>query len=437
MNRKIKILVVTYLPWRDDNNIGNSYSNIFDGTDVDKYEFAHVYVRDGMPQNNLVHEYYHISEKAIFRRLLLKKDKVGRYFHLDNCVDSPKDQFSSLYNKARILRWELFFLIREMACMTDSWKNQDFESFLDYFQPDIVFGTLSANPLISNLMCYVSKSRNIPLITYPWDDHYTINRFSWSPVYWIRKLYGRFYQRKSASQSEFLYVISDMMRQEYENIFKKRCKILFKGHQFSTDSPVIKDVNKPIRLVYMGNIGGGRWKTLKILADTIKLINLKRGKQVMMLNIYSLSPKNNEIVNALNIKEASRLNDPVPNKEVSHVMDSADILVHAEPYAKEDYIFYRSSFSTKLVDYFYHAKAILSLGGMTASTTYLIDNNATLYLTKDKMIEQLVKIADDKSILQSLAIKSWKCGANNHDINKIQQMVYDDFCNCLIYKNIQ
>lgn len=54
---------MTYLPWREDNNIGNSYSNIFRNTDKDKYEFAHIYVRDGMPQNKLVHEYYHISEK--------------------------------------------------------------------------------------------------------------------------------------------------------------------------------------------------------------------------------------------------------------------------------------------------------------------------------------------------------------------------------------
>lgn len=63
MDRKIRILLMTYLPWREDNNIGNSYSNIFRNTDKDKYEFAHIYVRDGMPQNKLVHEYYHISEK--------------------------------------------------------------------------------------------------------------------------------------------------------------------------------------------------------------------------------------------------------------------------------------------------------------------------------------------------------------------------------------
>ena len=27
--KKIKILLITSMPWREDNNIGNSYSNLF------------------------------------------------------------------------------------------------------------------------------------------------------------------------------------------------------------------------------------------------------------------------------------------------------------------------------------------------------------------------------------------------------------------------
>ena len=32
--KKIKILLITSMPWREDNNIGNSYSNLFG--DIDK-----------------------------------------------------------------------------------------------------------------------------------------------------------------------------------------------------------------------------------------------------------------------------------------------------------------------------------------------------------------------------------------------------------------
>ena len=63
--QKIRILVITSMPWRNDNNIGNSYSNIFSGLEH-KIEFAHIYCRSGMPQNNLCHKYFQITEKILF-----------------------------------------------------------------------------------------------------------------------------------------------------------------------------------------------------------------------------------------------------------------------------------------------------------------------------------------------------------------------------------
>lgn len=50
--KKIKILLITSMPWREDNNIGNSYSNLFG--DIDEFEIAHIYCRDGEPYNKKV-----------------------------------------------------------------------------------------------------------------------------------------------------------------------------------------------------------------------------------------------------------------------------------------------------------------------------------------------------------------------------------------------
>lgn len=61
--KKLKVLLVTSMPWRDDNNIGNSYSNIFG--DLENVEFAHIYCRAGMPQNKIVKKYFQITEGGI------------------------------------------------------------------------------------------------------------------------------------------------------------------------------------------------------------------------------------------------------------------------------------------------------------------------------------------------------------------------------------
>lgn len=426
MERKIKVLVITYLPWREDNNIGNSYSNIFANTQ-DKYEFAHIYIRNGMPQNTLAKDYYHISIIKMMKRMFKPNLVVGERMKIEDFLRQKKTQFSSFFKKMKMLRWPVFFLVEELAGLSKSWKTKEFEQFIDDFDPDLIFGTLPDNPLISNLMLYVKNRKNIPLVTYPWDDYYSLHHSNLSPIFWIRKMMQRHYLYKTAQASEFLYVISNLMKDEYELAFKKDCRLMFKGYNFDASKTLEKKkVEYTIQLVYMGNIGAGRWKTLALLASAIRDINVDGPK--MMLNIYTLSPTDDKMKAALNIDGTSRLNLPVPNEKKQKVMDGADILLHVEPFKKSEYQFYRASFSTKLVDYFYSAKCILAIGGMTASTDYLVRNDAAICITdKSKIKENLMKIVDKPQLINEYAKKSWDCGLINHQIDKIQTRMYNDF----------
>lgn len=423
---KIKVLVITYLPWREDNNIGNSYSNIFANTQ-DKYEFAHIYVRNGMPQNTLAKDYYHISIIKMMKRMLKPNLVVGERMKIEDFSQTEKTQVSSFFKKMKMLRWPVFFLVEELAGLSKSWKTKEFDQFIDDFDPDLIFGTLPDNPLISNLMLYVKNRKNIPLVTYPWDDYYSLHHSNLSPIFWIRKMMQRHYLYKTAQASEFLYVISNLMKDEYELAFKKDCRLMFKGYNFDASKTLEKKkVEYTIQLVYMGNIGAGRWKTLALLASAIRDINVDGPK--MMLNIYTLSPTDDKMKAALNIDGTSRLNLPVPNEKKQKVMDGADILLHVEPFKKSEYQFYRASFSTKLVDYFYSAKCILAVGGMTASTDYLVRNDAAICITdKSKIKENLMKIVDKPQLINEYAKKSWDCGLINHQIDKIQSRMYNDF----------
>lgn len=426
MEKKIKVLVITYLPWREDNNIGNSYSNIFANTQ-DKYEFAHIYVRNGMPQNTLAKDYYHISIIKMMKRMFKPNLVVGERMKIEDFSQTEKTQFSSFFKKMKMLRWPVFFLVEELAGLSKSWKTKEFDQFIDDFDPDLIFGTLPDNPLISNLMLYVKNRKNIPLVTYPWDDYYSLHHSNLSPIFWIRKMMQRHYLYKTAQASEFLYVISNLMKDEYELAFKKDCRLMFKGYNFDASKTLEKKkVEYTIQLVYMGNIGAGRWKTLALLASAIRDINVDGPK--MMLNIYTLSPTDDKMKAALNIDGTSRLNLPVPNEKKQKVMDGADILLHVEPFKKSEYQFYRASFSTKLVDYFYSAKCILAIGGMTASTDYLVRNDAAICITdKCSIKESLMKIVDNPQLINEYAKKSWNCGLINHQIDKIQTRMYNDF----------
>lgn len=426
MKRKIRILVITYTTWRDDTNLGNSYSNIFKGMD-DKFEFAHIYFKDSMPENRLCHKYFQVSEKGLFKSLINRKP-VGKTFELENPMDTPKASFSSAYNKARALRWEIFLMARDYLASWGNWKTKDLDHFIEDFQPDLIFGNLHYIPVINKMMVYVKQKFNIPLVIYPWDDFYSLKRISYSPVFWLRYLSERRWIKKCAVNSDLMYTITKEMKEEYKRYFGKDSHILYKGHVFDKEADIKSVDSKPIHLVYMGYIGSGRWKVLGQLAQIVQKFNEKDNN--LFLDVYTMSPHTPAIESALNIEGSCRLNNPIPSSETMGVMHSADILVHVEPINNADMYTYRLSFSTKLVDYFYNGKCVLAIGGNTSSMSYLKENDAAFVVddvTKSESV--LANLIKSPHLIEEYGRKAWNCGKRNHQIQNIQKMIYEDFSN--------
>lgn len=425
MERKIRVLVVTYLPWSNEISVGNTLSNIFRGME-DRLEFANIYFREDNPNNDIVSHFFNISEKQLAKSIFDRK-AVGHEVHPEETPQ--KKSFSNRYNKARSMRWDSMLLAQDMIGVLGKWKSNALNEFVEHFQPDFVFGPLGRVPVSNNLMRYVSTKYDIPLVTYPWDDHYSLKKVAFSPFFWIKTFVERHAIRKCAKQSEFLYGITQTMCDEYARYFHKDIKVLYKGYDFG-EMPEIKKFTIPLKFIYMGNLGSGRWQVLGKLAEAINEIN-KKGKKVEML-VYSMSPKTEAMKKALDNGD-SHLMPPVDNKDVLATMKSADVLVHVEPALLKDRLFFRLSFSTKLVDYFFNARCILALGGDTSSIRYLRDNDAAIVETDVcKIKEQIERLVNQPDLVSEYAEKAWDCGLRNHQIQEIQDGIYSDFCNVIL-----
>ena len=428
--KKIKILLITSMPWREDNNIGNSYSNIFGG--MDNLEFAHIYCRSGLPQNTFVKKYFQITEQALVKNLLKPSTKTGKAFYIDSPAKESKDENSALYDKMRILRWQSFFLARDLIWTLGRWKTKELDQFVEEFNPDLIFGTLTYMPNINKLMVYLKKKLDKPMITYSWDDVYSLKQFSLSPIFWLRKTYQRAAIRKCVRQCEFMYTITENMQKEYSKYFNIECKMLYKGYDFNGKADICETVNSPIKLVFMGNIGAGRWKTLVSLAKAIENIN-SRKSGLAELYIYTLSPKSQKMTELLSRGGSSYFMEAVPSEEVMAVQKSADILVHVEPTKLNERLFYRLSFSTKIVDYFFNARCILGIGGKTATLDYLKDHDAGIVIYNlEKLEETLLDLFENSYKITELATKAWDCGVKNHQRDRLKNLLSNDFRNLIL-----
>lgn len=425
MNRRIKVLVITYHPWREDISAGNTLSNIFNGME-DRLEFANVYIRDDKPCNRIVSRFFNISEKELAKSIFTRRG-IGKEVNAVSEI-GIKESFSAPYNAARRMRWDVMLLVQDLIGCWGHWKTNALDEFVDSFQPDLIFGPLGRMPIGNNIMLYLCQKHNKPLVVYSWDDHYSLHKKSWSPIFWVKLFIERNAIRKCARQSEYLYCITTLMQKEYVKYFNKPCRLLYKGFDF-VNKPIIKYPSDVLKLVYMGNIGAGRWKILSKVVDAINEINSK-GKKLELF-IYTLSPKSKIMEKSLN-KGDSHLMSPVPESIKMKTLNEADILLHVEPTTTKDRLMFRLSFSTKIVDYLYNAKCILAIGGDTASMQYLIENKAGIVeLDNTKIRERLMEIVSNTSLITDYSERAWLCGVQNHKIDSIQKGLYDDFVNVI------
>lgn len=431
ISNNLKVLVISNTPWSSDNSFGNSFSNIFGG--IENLEFANIYCRYGKPKNNINGKYLQITEKSIIRNFFDKSSPVANLVEKDGKHDNLVGKEESIINHARKRRFQIYFWLRDLIWILGRWKSTELINFIKDFNPDIIFQPLYYSIYVNNIVLFAKKNTNAPMVCYVSDDVYTLRQFSLSPLYWIDRFIKRKKIKKVVDKCKLLYVISEAQKQDYEKCFKKECKILTKGVIFKV--PLFKSVsNIPLKMVYTGNIGGGRWKSIALIARTLNDINKNVIKA--QLYIYSMTPITNKMQYAITFENTVFFMGGVSSDKIPAIQTDADILVHVEPTDLKGRLQVRQSFSTKIVDYFSAARCILAVGwSNTASIDYLVKNDAALVAFDEKSVaKQLNKIVENPGILEKYAQKAWECGKRNHQIEKIQEGLCNDLL-ALVNKN--
>ena len=225
----MKVLVITDVLWRDDNGVGNSYSNIFNG--LEGVTFANICCQMGKSDNGVSSSCFQISEGSLVRNLKNKNCPTGivEDFSLEQSSEGKQGKFISIIKRSRL---QLFFWLRNFIWKIGRWKSKELDKFIEDFNPDIIFAQLQDKVYLNNLVRYVVKKTGKPLCLYAWDDVYSLKQHSFSPLFWI----DRFMQRKSirrvVKQCSILYTICEEQKIEYAKTLKANTKLLYKGYDF-------------------------------------------------------------------------------------------------------------------------------------------------------------------------------------------------------------
>jgi glycosyltransferase involved in cell wall biosynthesis len=414
----MRILIISDVPWRDDNSVGNTYSNIFKNTKG--VEFANLYCKSGNPDTNIVKIHFQITEKKMLSKLIGKKHKEDILSASNIEVFNRREQ--KIYDIVRTLRFQSFFLIRELIWKIGRWKTKELNDFLNDFRPDVIFSFCLDSLYYSNLIEYCKSYTSAKLVLFFADDVYAyIKR---DPLYLIYKYNVRKRIEKTANISDLIYGATPQLCDEYSLLFQKNITPLYKICEEVSQNKL--EISKPLKITYTGNLFYGRWKTLALIAQAIKEINADSIK--VQLDIYTTGLTTKQMDAALNIIGSSRLAGAIPYEQVKDVLKSSDIVLHAESFEKKEIKKTRLSFSTKIVDCMQSGSCLLAVGPEeTASIRLLKDYNIALIVSvnnKAAIKDCLLKILEDNNIITCTAQRMNQFAIEKHSLDTLAQNLY-------------
>lgn len=426
-----RILVVSAVPWNTNNNFGNSYSDIFTG--IENIEIANIYLSNGLVNDSRVSRAFEISEDMLIRNLLNGKYIVGK----ETCILSESTEQKKLDSPIHRMkkfglnhRFSILYACRDLLWKVGKWKSERLITFIKDFSPEIIFAPINGSTYPNNIIMEISKMYNLPIIGYISDDNYTFQQFSLSPLYWIRRYFIRLSVGKLIKKCRVLYVISQKQKETYDKIFGISSKILTKGFVDKRSFSKEDKISSCINIVYAGNLGLNRWKSIASVAREIDRINNEEIK--VKLDIYSGSVLTKKMRRSLKGNGVS-FKGRVDSSQIHNIQKRADLLLHVEATDFSHKWGALYGFSTKLVDYFSEGKAILAYGNANqASISYLKDEDAAFVATNERDVENILNyIVSNPIVLNEYAKKSFECGKRNHDVWLFKQMIMHDIENVL------
>lgn len=417
----MKVLVITRAPWRNDNNTGNTLTNLF--CEMDDIEFYSIYLRDQVPDNAIAARSFSISERQLLNNLF-KKTVVGKEIFANDKTEAMMEE--NIYSFAKKKGNMFLVWLRDVLWSFGQWKNDNLKNFIKDINPDVIFMPMFCCVYPYRVIHYISKITKAKIILFHPDDNYTLKQFSLSPIFWLYRFNLRKWVKKIVNISDVNYAISHIQKEEYEKAFNKPFKVLTKGLDFDEVPKFKTEYNKPLQLVFTGNIGVNRWRSLAIIADALKEINADGIKAQM--KIYTATPITEKMEKALNIENTSKIMGFVDSSEVAGIQSNADMLIHVEAMDLKNKLLVRQSFSTKLVDYFKSARPILAVGPKdVASIDHLIRNDCAIVAdNKQELVEKLTEYINNNDKLTEIAVKGYECGKKHHNKGKNYSMLIED-----------
>lgn len=427
----MNILLITDEEWNDAVYGNNVLTNWFSGFDA---AFAQIYCSPGQPFNSICERYFQITDSQMVRSLMPGGQKAGSRVSMpetSEAIESSKKnaQRQGYYKWLKQLSTYIhtpMMMVRDAIWRCGRYNTTALRSFVEDFNPDIVYCPRMITPKLMRLEKLVASMTSAPFVAFTADNEASLHHYSWSPLYWLRCLMIHNAFKKHVKLYRHYFMFSEDQATEYNRNYNLPTSCLYKSGTFSK-AFVPKDTLSPIRMVYAGRLYCGRWKTLAAIGDALVKIN-KEGRKIF-LDVYTTEQLSKKQTGALSENKYIYVHAPIPPKQLAEEYGKADIALHVESFDKKNRYATHYSFSTKIIDLMASTCAIMAIcWDKHTGYKYLQQHDAAICISsEEKIYPNLLRLVQHPAIIEDYARKAWLCGVNNHNKDKIQNQIKQTF----------
>jgi len=192
-----------------------------------------------------------------------------------------------------------------------------------------------------------------------------------------------------------------------------------------------KNISKVLKITYTGGLMLERHETLNQIAKCVNTIN-SNGK-IFELHIYAPDSHTEGYKNIM--EESIIFHKNVNHNEVNSILNSSDILIHAESFNPNIAAFTRYSLSTKIPEYLAAGRPLVYLGPFNIGVgKFLKDNKIGIYTNNlVELKEKLLLLYQKDDYYREVAEEGYKKGRIIFDMNNMIQTMNE----CLLARRMK
>jgi len=382
-----KVLVVSNNCFSPSNSNGRTLGNLFYGWPKENLAQFCVIAQD--PAWNVCGNYYCLEDRTMLAAFKHFKKAVGRKLQTPSETVGHNAKTIETQRKNIGKKTLPKVMLRELVWAFNRWKSNDFEKWVDNFNPDVVVLQFGDSSFMIDIALDIAHSRNIPLVVYNTEGYYFFPR-NWHFKSMLDgilfPIYRHFYQnkvRKLMAYASHSVYLNDKLQNDYDKEFGGKSSVIYNSSGLHNSSAPAFDNDMP-HISYLGNLGLGRDSALVEVGEVLYNIDSRYH-----IDVYGNADE--KIAKTLNEAKGVVFHGCVSYDKVKEVIDESDILFHVESErgSKERQLQY--AFSGKIADSISSGKCfVLYAPKELACSKYIIETGAGWFADNKAKLKQVI-----------------------------------------------